>query len=126
MIPILIPFKWLVRFRTNAVVSCRSKSVRPHDGQEIYSVLLMRVRDACRIPNAVWFTCSSDPQPSAARKTPSPNPSMSKAPISVAEYNCKFSEVRPPYAFPIITGIWQSSDINSINKRRCSAIPCSL
>ena len=36
-----------------AVVSCRSNSVLPQLGQLIYSVLEIRVRVACKIPNAI-------------------------------------------------------------------------
>src|SRR3989338_9151321 len=51
MIPILIPFRCDVRDLILAVVSWRSNSVLPHEGQEMYSVLEIRVLVACRMPN---------------------------------------------------------------------------
>ena len=41
-----------LRCLMRAVVSSRSNSVRPHDGQEMNSVRVMRTRAACRMPNA--------------------------------------------------------------------------
>ena len=88
--------------RILAVVSWRSNNVRPQEGQEIYSVFEIRVRVACRILNAVSLTSLSGPQFSAAINTPSPKPSISNPPISVAAYNCNCSAVKLPYARPII------------------------
>jgi hypothetical protein len=49
----------------------------------MYSVFEMRVRVACSIPKAVLFTRCIGIS-AAEMKTPSPNPSMSNAPKSVA------------------------------------------
>jgi hypothetical protein len=53
MIAILTPFQWLVTDLIFAVVSCKLNKVLPQLGQEIYSVLDMRVRVACNMVNAV-------------------------------------------------------------------------
>jgi len=53
MIAILTPFKWLVTALIFAVVSCKSNSVLPQLGQEIYSVFEMRFRVACKMPNEI-------------------------------------------------------------------------
>ena len=71
------------------MVSCKSNKVLPHDGQDIYSVLVILVLLACNIPNEVLFVSFNEPQLSAAMHSPSPNPSMKRAPISVDEYNRK-------------------------------------
>ena len=74
-----------------AVVSCKSKSVLPHDGHEIYSVLEIRVRVACNIPKESKLIFWSDVQFSEQINIPSPKPSINKAPISDDEYSCKSS-----------------------------------
>ena len=63
-----------MRSRILAVVSCKSNSVRPQEGHEIYSVLEIRVRVAWSIPKAVELikvgACSPWIQ------IPSPKPSI--------------------------------------------------
>src|SRR5690606_11515151 len=87
--PIFNPFKWLVRLLIICVVSCRSKSVLPQLGQEIYSVLEMRVRVACSIPNDKDASFANGVAGESIH-IPEPNPSTNKAPISVDAYNCIF------------------------------------
>ena len=41
------PGRCPVRWRICSVTSCRSNSVRPHDGHDTYSVLVLRMRDPC-------------------------------------------------------------------------------
>mmetsp|Transcript_13491 Transcript_13491/g.18494 ORF Transcript_13491/g.18494 Transcript_13491/m.18494 type:complete len:231 (+) Transcript_13491:416-1108(+) len=64
-----------------AVTSWRSKSVRPHEGQDTYSVLVLRMREPCSMPKEVVLVkdsgCTSG-WPSMS--TPSPSPSTSRAP----------------------------------------------
>ena len=49
MTAILTPERWTVRCLIFAVVSSRSKSVRPQDGHEMYSVRVVRRRAPCRM-----------------------------------------------------------------------------
>jgi hypothetical protein len=53
IIAIFTPFRWFVTDRILAVVSCRSKSVLPQEGQEIYSVFEILVRVACNMEKEV-------------------------------------------------------------------------
>ena len=46
MIAIFTPARWAVRALMRAVVSSRSNNVRPHEGQEMNSVFVMRTRAA--------------------------------------------------------------------------------
>ena len=53
MIAIATPGRWPVRSEICAVTSCRSKSVRPHEGHETNSVLVERMREPCSRPKDV-------------------------------------------------------------------------
>src|SRR6185369_1358355 len=53
MMAIFTPFRWWVTLRILAVVSWRLNKVRPQEGQEMYSVLEMRVRVACKMEKDV-------------------------------------------------------------------------
>lgn len=51
LIPIFSPVRCEVAALTRAIVVCKSNMVLPQLGQEIYSVLLNRLRAACKIVN---------------------------------------------------------------------------
>ncbi len=73
MIAILTSFRCLVRAAMRSVVSCRSNSVRPHDGQETNSVFVTRTPAACRMPNS--SRSRSAASSGAVSATASPMPS---------------------------------------------------
>ena len=73
------PGRWPVRAWICCVTSCRSKSVRPHEGHDTNSVLVLRMRLPCSMPNdsvrSVSRLCAG-----ASTSTPSPRPSTRSAP----------------------------------------------
>mmetsp|Transcript_7954 Transcript_7954/g.20468 ORF Transcript_7954/g.20468 Transcript_7954/m.20468 type:complete len:314 (+) Transcript_7954:359-1300(+) len=75
------PGRWPVRTRMDSVTSCRSKSVRPHEGQLTYSVLVLRMRLPCSMPKEVVRRKSTS-SPGFSMHTPSPRPSTSMQPSS--------------------------------------------
>ena len=73
------PGRWPVRSEMAAVTSCRSNSVRPHEGHETYSVFVLRMREPCSRPNDVRRRYSRS-APGCSIMTPSPRPSHSSPP----------------------------------------------
>ena len=60
--------------------------VRPHDGQETNSVLVLRMRQPCRSENDVRRTKSTEKgaeSPICSTRTPSPAPSDRREPIFI-------------------------------------------
>mmetsp|Transcript_23100 Transcript_23100/g.33565 ORF Transcript_23100/g.33565 Transcript_23100/m.33565 type:complete len:279 (+) Transcript_23100:291-1127(+) len=67
---------WMLR-----VTSCRSNRVRPQDGQDTYSVLVLRIREPWSRPKEVFLTSSMEKaEEGASIMTPSPRPSTSRDP----------------------------------------------
>ena len=120
--PILRPFIPSVAFLIRAIVVRKSYNVRPHPGQLIYSVLLVRRRAACKIPNAVASISCRGISPSFISHTPSVSPSIINAPISAAASSWKspFSAVEWRYICAKTTGLVMPFCINSCTKARCS------
>mmetsp|Transcript_44705 Transcript_44705/g.133589 ORF Transcript_44705/g.133589 Transcript_44705/m.133589 type:complete len:276 (+) Transcript_44705:411-1238(+) len=79
MTAIATPGRWPVLVRICSVTSCRSKSVRPHEGHETYSVLVLRMREPCNSPNDVRRR-NSRSSCGASMSAPSPSPSTSRPP----------------------------------------------
>mmetsp|Transcript_2390 Transcript_2390/g.6032 ORF Transcript_2390/g.6032 Transcript_2390/m.6032 type:complete len:278 (-) Transcript_2390:1201-2034(-) len=79
MTAIATPGRWPVRVRIWSVTSCRLNSVRPHDGHDTYSVLVLRMREPCSRPKLV-VRRKSRSSPSTSSSTPSPRPSTSRPP----------------------------------------------
>mmetsp|Transcript_36557 Transcript_36557/g.65417 ORF Transcript_36557/g.65417 Transcript_36557/m.65417 type:complete len:274 (+) Transcript_36557:384-1205(+) len=75
------PGRWPVRTRIDSVTSCRSKRVRPQEGQLTYSVLVLRMRLPCSMPKEV-VRRKSRSSPAFSMHTPSPRPSTSMQPSS--------------------------------------------
>jgi len=50
------PGRWPVCVRICSVTSCRSNSVRPHDGQLTYSVFVFRILEPCAMHTTVVMT----------------------------------------------------------------------
>mmetsp|Transcript_11836 Transcript_11836/g.20250 ORF Transcript_11836/g.20250 Transcript_11836/m.20250 type:complete len:273 (+) Transcript_11836:618-1436(+) len=82
MMAIATPGRCPVRSEICAVTSCRSKSVRPHEGHETNSVLMLRIRDPCSSPKEVVRRYSiPKSEPSwGSTSTPSPRPSHRRPP----------------------------------------------
>ena len=74
----------------------------------MYSVFVILVLVACNIEKDVLFIFSKESQFLAAMYIPSPNPSISKAPISVDEHSCKSSDDKSSYVF--FMNLWISTD----------------
>ena len=123
IIPILMPLRCDVFARILAVVSCKSKSVRPQEGQLIYSVFDMRVLVACKIPNDVEFISWIDCLP--CNQIPSPNPSINETPRSEDVHNWNVSGSSESTLVVRITGFKtpfsdrKSTRLNS--SHRCSS-----
>mmetsp|Transcript_3297 Transcript_3297/g.10166 ORF Transcript_3297/g.10166 Transcript_3297/m.10166 type:complete len:249 (+) Transcript_3297:266-1012(+) len=81
MMAMVTPGRWPVRSEICAVTSCRSKSVRPHDGHDTNSVLTLRMRLPCSNPNDAVRRKSTSK--GASTRTPSPSPSTSNDPPSM-------------------------------------------
>mmetsp|Transcript_105233 Transcript_105233/g.297816 ORF Transcript_105233/g.297816 Transcript_105233/m.297816 type:complete len:357 (-) Transcript_105233:26-1096(-) len=75
------PGRCPVRAWILAVVSCRSKRVRPHEGQLMYSVFVTLILEACRRLNDDSRSASGS-MPPASQSKPSPRPSMKRLPNS--------------------------------------------
>ena len=91
IIPIFKPFKCEVASLIRAMVCCKLNKVRPQPGQEMYSVLEVRIRPACKIPKAVASITAWLSEPWLKRKIPSHKPSNINAPISAAAFICRSS-----------------------------------
>mmetsp|Transcript_9005 Transcript_9005/g.26903 ORF Transcript_9005/g.26903 Transcript_9005/m.26903 type:complete len:362 (-) Transcript_9005:700-1785(-) len=77
------PGRCPVRCWMRAVVCCRSKSVRPQDGQLMNSVLETRMRAACKRLKDDSRNASA-PKAPASQSNPSPRPSTNRLPNSAA------------------------------------------
>mmetsp|Transcript_20756 Transcript_20756/g.66843 ORF Transcript_20756/g.66843 Transcript_20756/m.66843 type:complete len:331 (+) Transcript_20756:314-1306(+) len=91
MIAIATPGRWPVREEICAVTSCRSKRVRPQEGQETNSVLVERIRAPCSSPKEVVRRKSvpNEAPSCGTMATPSPSPSQSRPPT--CEPSCSAS-----------------------------------
>mmetsp|Transcript_22332 Transcript_22332/g.62279 ORF Transcript_22332/g.62279 Transcript_22332/m.62279 type:complete len:202 (+) Transcript_22332:2247-2852(+) len=104
----------------SAVVSWRSNRVRPHDGHETNSVLVLLMRDPCRVENDVdrrKFTENLVP-PVSSIMTPSPFPSVRREPTLVP--SCKASSLESSVSVVKwwITAVWMSLALKISNTRR--------
>ena len=87
MIPIFSPLRCAVAAFTSAMVFSRSNSVLPQPGQEIYSVLYIRIRAACRISFANCSNCAAVKCGFSSTNSVHPS-SHSTRPHSAAACNC--------------------------------------
>mmetsp|Transcript_12345 Transcript_12345/g.31180 ORF Transcript_12345/g.31180 Transcript_12345/m.31180 type:complete len:295 (-) Transcript_12345:1263-2147(-) len=114
------PGRWPVRAAISAVTVCRSKSVRPQDGHETNSVLVLRMREPCSSAKESGrrSTCVLG----AETMTPSPSPSTSSAPIWIPTLMVSASPLSVSKTEARMAGVWHSERASSSKTRR---LPCT-
>ena len=86
MTAMVTPGRWPVASVMLAVVSCRSKRVRPQLGHDTNSVFVFRMRQPCRRLNPELRTKSTlklGVSPTCSMRMPSPFPSVRRDPTFV-------------------------------------------
>ena len=116
--PCVASFTWRTTFG-------KSNLVRPQDGQEVYSVLLMRQRDDCRSSNAMSLTCSGVMRSEwLESQMPSMSPSMRRGPKKAPAWICRVSKSLIANSFLNITGLSVARSVLRASRLSMIATDC--